>query len=73
MLKGIKNVSKYLMRKDYIICTILLFIAVLSILFFRFFYSRCNIELFSDYSPIDIVYTWVDGNDPEWLLKKKQY
>ena len=24
-------------------------------------------------SKIDIVVTWVDGNDPEWLAEKKKY
>ena len=23
--------------------------------------------------PIDLVITWVDGNDPEWLAEKKKY
>ncbi|NLO71553.1 MAG: hypothetical protein GX102_11570 [Porphyromonadaceae bacterium] len=22
---------------------------------------------------IDLVYLWVDGNDPEWLVKKRKY
>lgn len=25
------------------------------------------------FPPIDIVYTWVDGNDPKWLTNKKKY
>ena len=39
-----------------------------------FLFSWCLLTLFSQVaSCVDVVYTWVDGTDEDWLAKKKKY
>jgi len=35
--------------------------------------SGRNFEEMLSYGPIDVVYTWVNGSDPRWLAKKREY
>jgi len=43
----------------------------LSIVVFLILYSSCFSKNVRYEPPIDIVYTWVDGNDPEWLEQRQ--
>jgi hypothetical protein len=61
-MNGINNIL--------ILVTIL--VIMVSFIFFRI-RDNFNTDLYEVQEPIDIVYTWVDGDDKEWLSQKNLY
>ena len=55
----------------FLICIIIVvFLCIINLIVYLCKQNKV-IESFS--SPIDLVYTWVDGRDPNWIKKKKKY
>ena len=68
-----KRLSVLLRRYKKFIVPILCFFSLLSFTVVRRNKSTASLTIQQDIPPIDLVYTWVNGSDPQWLIEKERY